>query len=256
MMAGPGDHWNERARSVEKDIEVNIMDVFQRELEYGAVEELLEPGWRVLEVGCGNGYSTERFRERVAHIDAMDVAPEMIDRARERVGQQNNRFFVDSILEPAEVAESYDAVLCIRVLINLSSFDEQVTALESIASLLPPGGTLILAEGFTDGFAALSELRGKVGLDPVEPAAINVYSALSEFMPEIEQRFEVAGSFHLGAYDYLTRVMYPLVAAPEEARHNTVMSERCAELARAFNPDAFEPLSRLRGFVLRRRGSF
>ena len=34
--------------------------------------------------------------------------------------------------------------------------------------------------------------------------------------------------------------MYPLVAGPENVRHNTVMSERCVQLARAFNPDCFE----------------
>jgi hypothetical protein len=47
--------------------------------------------------------------------------------------------------------------------------------------------------------------------------------------------------------------MYPLVAAPEEPTHNTVMSERCVKLARAFNPDSFEEFSRMRGLVLRKR---
>jgi SAM-dependent methyltransferase len=249
--AGVGDHWNERARSVEADIEVNLMDLFQRELEYDAVEELLEPGWDVLEVGCGNGYSTERFRYRVASIDAIDIAEAMIERARERVGERNNHFFVDDILAPKAVAGGYDAILCIRVLINLPGFSEQVRALESMSGLLRPGGTLILAEGFTEGFDALAELRREVGLEPLEPAPINYYSSLADLMPEIERHFEVAGSFHLGAYDYLTRVMYPLIAG-DEVRHNTVFSEQAAKLARAFNPDAFEHLSRMRGLVLRK----
>ena len=62
-------------------------------------------------------------------------------------------------------------------------------------------------------------------------------------MPVIERDFELTDTFHLGAYDYLTRVMYPLVAGPENVKHNTVMSERCVKLARAFNPDCFEPFS-------------
>ena len=72
-------------------------------------------------------------------------------------------------------------------------------------------------------------------------------------MPVIERDFELTDTFHLGAYDYLTRVMYPLVAGPENVKHNTVMSERCVKLARAFNPDCFESFSRIRGLVLRKR---
>ena len=49
------------------------------------------------------------------------------------------------------------------------------------------------------------------------------------------------------ACDYLPAVMYPLLVGPENATHNTNFSERCSELARAFNPDCFEPLSRMRG---------
>ena len=93
-------HWNERAASVADDIEVNIMDIFQRDLEYDYVGPYLSSDQRILEVGCGNGFSTERFRELVAHVDAMDYAENMIERARERVGERNNRFILDNILEP------------------------------------------------------------------------------------------------------------------------------------------------------------
>ena len=63
-------HWNDRAESVERDIEVNIMDIFQRELEYDAICTYLTPEMRVLEVGCGNGFSTRRFRERFSGADS------------------------------------------------------------------------------------------------------------------------------------------------------------------------------------------
>ena len=246
-------HWNERAASVADDIEVNIMDIFQRDLEYDYVGPYLSSDQRILEVGCGNGFSTERFRELVAHVDAMDYAENMIERARERVGERNNRFILDNILEPTQLEGPYDAVVCVRVLINLADFEQQQRALEVMASLLAPGGQLILVEGFVEGFEALSELRNELDLGSVTPASINYYSRLSDFMPLIERDFELADTFHLGAYDYLTRVMYPMVAGPENVKHNTVMSERCVQLARAFNPDCFESFSRIRGLVLRKR---
>ena len=99
----------------------------------------------------------------------------------------------------------------------------------------------------------MNALRAEVGLPPLTPASINFYSALDELQPVLDEWYELEETFHLGAYDYLTRVMYPLVVGPENATHNTNFSERCSELARAFNPDCFEPLSRMRGLVLRRR---
>ena len=58
MKTNTDHHWNDRAASVENDEEVNIMDIFQRELEYDYVCKYLGPTMRVLEVGCGNGFST------------------------------------------------------------------------------------------------------------------------------------------------------------------------------------------------------
>jgi SAM-dependent methyltransferase len=246
-------HWNERAASVANDVEVNLMDVFQREIEYDYVCRYLEPGSRILEVGCGNGFSTERFRALVGHVDAFDYAENMVERARETFGETNNRFIHDNVLEPQHLGSDYDTVVCVRVLINLQDFEQQRLAVEKMAGLTRQGGRLILAEGFTDGFDGLNELRGEVGLPALTPASINFYSSLDELQPVLDEWYELEETFHLGAYDYLTRVMYPLVVGAENATHNTNFSERCSELARAFNPDCFEPLSRMRGLVLRRR---
>jgi SAM-dependent methyltransferase len=246
-------HWNERAARIENDIEVNIMDIFQRELEYDYVCRYLASDMRVLEVGCGNGFSTDRFRPLVKHLDAFDYAENMIARAKAKFGETNNRFLHDNVLDPQNLGRDYDAVICVRVLINLRSLDEQRRAVRNLVQLVRPGGLLILVEGFTEGFKALTALREQVNLPPVEPAKINFYSSVSDLMPDLMVHCEAEDEFHLGAYDYLTRVMYPLVVGAENARHNSVFSERCQELARVFNPDCFAELSRVRGLVMRKR---
>jgi len=253
MKSKTDQHWNDRAASVANDVEVNIMDIFQRNLEYDYVCRYLESQMRVLEVGCGNGFSTRRFRELVSHVDAFDYAESMIARAREIVGETNNRFIHDDVLNPRSLEGPYDAVVCIRVLINLTGLEQQRRAIENLLGLVRPGGLLILAEGFRDGFDGLAKLRSEVGLSPLEPAKINFYSSISDLLARLEQAGELVDTFHLGAYDYLTRVVYPAVAGEENVRHNTNFSERSWELARAFNPDAFEQFSRMRGFVLRIR---
>jgi SAM-dependent methyltransferase len=246
-------HWNQRAASVENDVEVNVMDLFQRELELDHVLGYLEPEMIVVEVGCGNGYSTRRIRECVRHVDAFDFAENMIARARRVVGETNNRFIQDDILAPREIQGPYDCAICVRVLINLRDLPEQLTATRNIADLLHPGGRLILVEGFAEGFDRLSKLRLAVGLTALQPASINFYSRFEDVRNELDAHFELETSFHLGAYDYLTRVVYPVLVAPQQPTHNTVLSERFANLSREFNADDFAPLSRIRGLVLRKR---
>jgi SAM-dependent methyltransferase len=249
---GTDQHWSERARSVAADIEVNIMDVFQRELEYDHICRYLDPSMRALEVGCGNGFSTARFREVVRSIDAFDYSQEMVDRARATFGEKNNRFYRDDLLDPAATEGPFDVVLCVRVLINLQGLEEQLRALRNLARLTRPGGRLILVEGFTDGFDGLTELRGRVALPPVQPAAINSYAALADWRPELDRAFTVDETFHLGMYDVLTRVFYPLVVG-DKLERNTVFHEKASALARALDLPALERYSRIRGLVLERR---
>jgi SAM-dependent methyltransferase len=252
LKTGTDLHWNDRAATVADDIEVNIMDIFQRELEYDYVCKYLTADMRALEVGCGNGFSTRRFRELVGHIDAFDYAENMVERARATLGEKNNTFFHDNVLEPKRVQGQYDAVICVRVLINLADLQQQRLAIKNMVSWVRPRGLLILVEGYREGFLELSRLRQRVGLPPVQPAKINFYSSLMDVVPDLEQTLRLADTFHLGAYDYLTRVMYPLVVGPDQAKHNTNFSEKCLALARAFNPDCFEKFSRIRGLVFRK----
>lgn len=248
-------HWNERAARVALDHEVNLMDVFQRELEFDQVCADLREHMRVLEVGCGNGFSTNRFRSLVQHVDAFDKSHEMIDRARRTFGETNNRFIEDDVLAPRTIRDQYDCVICIRVLINLADTRAQELALRNLAGFVRRGGLLLLAEGFQEGFAKLSGLRGQVSLPPLVPAPINHYSSWDELAPIIAENFDIERTWHLGMYDYLTRVFYPLVVGPENAKHNTNFSERCQQLAHAFNPDSMADFSRMRGFALRRRAA-
>jgi ubiquinone/menaquinone biosynthesis C-methylase UbiE len=246
-------HWNQRAQSVARDVEVNIMDIFQRELEYEYICKHLTPQMNILEIGCGNGFSTERFRAIAKHVDAFDYAESMIDRAKERVGEKNNRFFTDNVLAPQNVSAQYDAVICVRVLINLRNLEEQHLALTNMSRWVKPGGLLILAEGYTEGFEALSKQREKLGMPPVVPAAINRYYPKEQVVSVIGPDFKLTEEFHLGAYDYLTRVVYPQIVGPTEAKPNTNFSEKCAELARAFNPECYRDFSRIRGHVWRKQ---
>ena len=143
-------HWNERAASVADDVEVNVMDIFQREIEHDYICRYLERDWRILEVGCGNGFSTERFRALVEHVDAFDYAENMVERARTAFGETNNRFIHDNVLDPSTSTRATTPSSASGSLINLRDLDEQRLAIRKYARQTKSGGLLILAEGFTE----------------------------------------------------------------------------------------------------------
>jgi SAM-dependent methyltransferase len=245
-------HWNDRALKEKDPSVVNIADESQRELETAFVLAHLPRGSRVLEVGCGNGFLTNILRVQAGFVDAFDYAENMVEQAKRLHGEINNRFFHDNILEPARVERRYDAVVCVRVLINLRNLDEQVAAVRNLHSLLSPRGTLILVEGYLNGFEALNELRRRCGMDPIQPASINFYARFEDLLTAIEPMFEVRTEMHTGMYDILTRVVYPLLVGPENATGHSEFHARTLPLARTLEPDDLRPYARVRGLVLRK----
>lgn len=246
-------HWNTRAANIEDEIDVNIMDIYQRQLEYKEICPHIKKTLEVLEVGCGNGYSTSIFRELAKYIDAFDLSENMIERAKKAYGETNNTFFIDNVLEMQKVKREYDLILCIRVLCNLRNLNEQRWAINNLLPFIKTGGIFLLLEGFTDGFLRLNEIRAKAGLPKLEPAKINFYSSVDDLMPQLEEKLFVEKEIHLGNYDYLTRFVYPCLVGNENVKHNTVFHQKAATLTEAYNPDSFKCFSRLRGFVLRKK---
>lgn len=246
-------HWDERARTEANPAKVNIADTVQRDLELQFIFKHLDRASRVLEVGCGNGYVTSQLRERVAQVDAFDYAENMIARARELYGERNNRFFHDSVLAPKVDGGPYDAIVCVRVLINLRNMDEQVLALRNMAGLLKKGGKLILMEGYKEGFEELSSLRTRIGLQPLHPAKINYYSNLCEFAPVLHEHFAVTDTFNTGMFDFLTRIVYPTLVGVENSAEPGEFHHKIEPIVRADAGVEFARFARLHGFVLIKR---
>lgn len=65
---------------------------------------------QVLEIGCGTGAWTERLATRAEHVHAIDVAPEMIERARTRTAGIDNITFEVADIYGWRPAVTYDVV--------------------------------------------------------------------------------------------------------------------------------------------------
>lgn len=247
------EHWDSRAKTEKDSNLVNIADISQRKLETDFILEHLDESHSVLEAGCGNGFLTDIIRSNVKHVDAFDYAENMIERAKSEQGEKNNKFFFDNILDPKDWSSQYDSIVCVRVLINLRDINEQKIAVENMANALAKNGKLILIEGYQNGFDELNKLREKSGLERLDPANINFYSPLEEMLDFFKDHFEIKAEFHSGTFDFLTRVVYPALVGPENATGHSDFHQKILKICENFNPNDFQPLARLRGYVLRKK---
>ena len=102
----------------------------------------LGPGMTVLEIGCGGGMFTEMFARSGAEIVAVDVSPDLLDKARRRGLPADRVRFIEADFEKMEWKDPFDAVIGSSVLHHLNLR----RALIRIRELLKPGGCLAFAE--------------------------------------------------------------------------------------------------------------
>jgi cyclopropane fatty-acyl-phospholipid synthase-like methyltransferase len=107
----------------------------------------LEPGSRVLDLGCGGGRTSARAVAARHDYTGVDISPAQVARARERI--PSGRFHTADVLEVELKPESFDGVMSLFMLGHVPRA-EQGAVLTRMRGWLRPGGTLLATLG-TDG---------------------------------------------------------------------------------------------------------
>lgn len=253
-------YWTAQAREHGAAPAASWSDVWAIDLEVREIARRLADGDRVLDVGCANGFSTVRLaRLRRVHVRGIDYVPAMIEHARAGVAKiagellGSVEFGVGNVLELAEAEGAFDAVVCVRVLINLRTWENQRDALLALARVLRPGGLLLLSEATTQGLARLNALRAEFGLAPIPIPPFNEYldeeRVIEAARPELElvELANFASTYFVG-----TRVLKPLLVRAglahfDVADPNTEWNRFCSALP------AWGDYGTQKLFVLRKR---
>ncbi len=100
-------------------------------------------GKRVLDVGCGNGYWTDRVRSRGAVVTGIDGSSQGIAYAREAYpGIRFEQMLATETLLADLCEEPFDAVMAVEVIEHI--FDPRAFVVNCVRAI-KPGGTLVLS---------------------------------------------------------------------------------------------------------------
>ncbi len=103
----------------------------------------ITPDLQVLEIGCGTGYFTRELQKTGAAITAIDISPDLLEKARNEIGQPNITFKIENAYELNSLADNcFDTIVGSSVLHHL----EIEKALKQFHRVLKPGGSLYFTE--------------------------------------------------------------------------------------------------------------
>jgi len=234
------DFWDEQARIHGVESHATAPDHHYRELEIAAILRNLSDEGAVLDVGCGNGYSTFKFAKACpnAVFIGLDFSPEMIKAAQKQrklydIGTANVNFITGDVRNYC-VENFYDTIITERCLINILSWQEQQTAIINLRNSLKSGGKLILVENTIDGLIAINHLRVAAGLPEIRTRWHNLYfdrMDLNIFLNQIG--FRVIAEQNIGSLYYIiSRVVNAKLAQMEgmEPDYDSPINEIASKL--------------------------
>jgi ubiquinone/menaquinone biosynthesis C-methylase UbiE len=256
----------ERLRQVYEQIALSgddrttACDYNLRDLEIDLALQVIRDGDRVLDVGCGPGVALHAYATtRLIEAHGIDYAENMVVFARHRMTETAPDLTVEfrhaSVLELPYDDGLFDVVTSSRCLMALLDWELQKQALVEIHRVLKPGGQLILMEGTFDGLQRLNFFRRKFDLAEIEPDGRDRLMTLKFHEKELtdfcDPYYQLQRTQRFGMYYFLTRIVQPLLVAPEMPRYDHRLNEVAKHIARIV-PD-FESIGHLVGFVFRKR---
>lgn len=228
--------WNKEAQDWGDDPRVTIRDHYFRLLNIDTICTLIKGRHSVLDVGCGTGFSTLFYSEVVHHLIGADYAEKMIEKAQRFLTDQayfdsvmkefavkkkphpkNIRFEEANIVNLHYGNKMFDCVISERVLVNLPTRVLQTQAIQEVARVLKPKGIWVLGEASHEGHKTIDQLRNLFQLGILEKYWHNLYLEEHHFENFARRYgFTLRKKIKYETYQFLTKVIHPLVVAPDE----------------------------------------
>ncbi|MFH0969683.1 MAG: class I SAM-dependent methyltransferase [Patescibacteria group bacterium] len=216
--------WDGQAKTLGASQLATAPDIYYRELEIERIISYLRDGKKVLDIGCGNGFSTILFAKKFSKLKivGMDYSQKMIDIAapvlkKKQDLQKRLSFCVGDVLELSKYSSAigkFDFIVSERCLINLLNWKEQKKAILEMKKMLKPGGSIILCENTRDGLERLNKLRKTFDLPAIKMRWHNYYLPEEKFLNFAKKQFKILDINNIGSLYYIiSRVVYAKLSA-------------------------------------------
>ncbi len=135
-----------------------------------------------LEVGCAAGAFTEKLVPHCQRLTIIDVVPQAIARARERLKEPPNTVWIVSDVKDFSTRDKFDLIVVAEVLYYLDNLADVRTTIRNLAGMLAPAGQLVFGSSHDDSCRKWGHIAG----------AETVLAMLREELTEVEH-LECAG---------------------------------------------------------------
>lgn len=211
--------WDEQAEQFKESNLATAPDTYYRNLEIDRIISYLKDKKNILDIGCGNGFSTLRFAKKFPHskILGIDYSKKMINYAKKNLSknkklQKRVEFKVGDIVLLSSLPlleKKFNYIVSERCLINLLNWEEQKKALLEMKKLLKKKGKIILCENTQEGLTRLNNLRRQLKLPPISVRWHNHYMPEKKLLNFASKYFYIKEINNIGSLYYIiSRVVY------------------------------------------------
>lgn len=252
------DFWEKEASEIGNTPLVTIRDHYFRIHEIYTYLPLIPRCSKLLDIGCGTGLSTMFFARRAEHTVGVDYSGKMIEWAHKLIKDADYRrnismsyspfidisytdghkfdleFKVGDIFNLNNIPHDFDVITGQRILINLSSHNDQINAIKQLRGHIAYGGMLLLTEATQQGHKRTDEYRSYFGLPILEKYWHNNYVDENRFDDWEKAGWLVKNNFGFETYMLLSKVIYPASVGQDNCKFISGANAAAMELSCLF----------------------
>lgn len=141
-------YWNRTAETYDQIFPETLIGQSQRRAVWRQLEDIFQPGQRILEVNCGTGIDAVHLAKKGVRVLACDLSPRMAELARQRSATAGTTSLTEFRVLPTEgigqLAEHGPFDGAFSNFSGLNCVEDLASVARSLGQLLPPGASALI----------------------------------------------------------------------------------------------------------------